>query len=530
MIETGGRRAALWPSVREEIWMALNLVFLAETNLALPFAPLVYVSDSSDFAYSVMWTRASRREIVADAQYRERWRFAKMEVPSEVSHLAGSVVSSLNGAALIGGPVDTEEGFAEGRLSPQGTFGIGPHTTFGAACLQTAPVREHKPRLGRSQPQPARLMAEVELLRAIPEISATWESRRRWQTYREGPWRWPAEHINIKEGRASLMALDWHVRSAQQHHCRIFQLSDNLVSVLAFDKGRSKSWALNALCRRACATQLAADVVWRLRHVRSDGNVADEGSRLEKYRSPLQDLGERLFLGPQPIELPAAKVPTGRVRPPRARRVTLRLTAHRPLRPSFARHLRSRPHLTARVSGGSRSSDDLDRGRPTSEESGQSTPPTPREAHSPGHACLQDPAVTEPFQTDDVAAPPPEDMVGFEDSLPGGTHPVRRKIARRDSPRAEENMPGGTHPVRRKIAQRDSPRVEENSGRSLSPIRRDAPRVPSQRDGSRAQSRQALRSRLPLLCVARRRERPLEFCGARLTGHSVPWTGRRRSA
>ena len=266
--------------------MASNLVFLAETNLALPFSPIVYVSDSSDFAYSVMWTRASRREITADAQYRERWRFAEMEVPSSVSHLAGSVDSSLNGAALVGGPVETEEGCSAAKLPPQGSFGIGADTAFGQACLRGAPVREHKPRLGRAVVQPARLMAEVELLRAIPEISDTWETRRRWKTYREGPWRWPDEHINIKEGRASLMALEWHGRSPQQHHCRLFQLSDNLVSVLAFDKGRSKSWALNALCRRSCALQLAADVVWRLRHVRSEKNVSDEGSRRERYKSP----------------------------------------------------------------------------------------------------------------------------------------------------------------------------------------------------------------------------------------------------
>ena len=87
--------ASLWPAVREEIWMASNLCFLAETNLALPWAPIAYVSDSSDFAHSVMWTRATQREVTEDGQYRERWRFAKMEVPPAVQHLSGDIVSSL---------------------------------------------------------------------------------------------------------------------------------------------------------------------------------------------------------------------------------------------------------------------------------------------------------------------------------------------------------------------------------------------------------------------------------------------------
>ena len=111
----------------------------------------------------------------------------------------------------------------------------------------------------------------------------------------EGPWRWPEEHINMKEGRASIMALGRCVRSPQQNHCRLFQLSDNLVSVLAFDKGRSKSWALNALCRRVCSLVVACDIVWRLRHIRSEKNICDKGSRREKWKSPLTVIGRSFF-------------------------------------------------------------------------------------------------------------------------------------------------------------------------------------------------------------------------------------------
>ena len=91
------------------------------------------------------------------------------------------------------------------------------------------------------------------------------------------------------------MALERHVRSAQQHHCRLFKLSDNLVSMLAFDKGRSKSWALNALCRRVCALIVACDIVWRLRRICSEKNVSEEGSRREKWKSHLTVIGRSFF-------------------------------------------------------------------------------------------------------------------------------------------------------------------------------------------------------------------------------------------
>ena len=97
-------------------------------------------------------------------------------------------------------------------------------------------------------------------------------------------WSWPEEHINIKEGRASLMLLRRHTRTVRCHRCRLLQFSDNLVSVCAFEKGRSKSWALNTLCRRSAAYQVACTVRWRLRHLVSARNPADAGSRRHEHR------------------------------------------------------------------------------------------------------------------------------------------------------------------------------------------------------------------------------------------------------
>ena len=95
------------------MWMASNLAFMSEANLALPWSSTVWVSDSSTYGYAVMWTRGSQKEIIDDGQFRERWRFAKLEAPGSVSHMAGSVVSSIDGAALHAELVTTDEGFAD---------------------------------------------------------------------------------------------------------------------------------------------------------------------------------------------------------------------------------------------------------------------------------------------------------------------------------------------------------------------------------------------------------------------------------
>ena len=192
-------------------------------SLSLAWSPLVYVGDSSTYGYAVMWTRATLKEIQADGCYHERWRFgfARLEVPSSTTHLCGSVVSPLSGFSLHAGPVTGEEGFADATVAPYGSAGVGLSTRYAESLLRSLPESESEPRLGRSAPRPAREMADVELRRAIPEVGECWSRRGRWRTWREGAWRWPEEFINVKEARASLMALDRHTSSLKTHHCRL---------------------------------------------------------------------------------------------------------------------------------------------------------------------------------------------------------------------------------------------------------------------------------------------------------------------
>ena len=83
----------------------------------------------------------------------------------------------------------------------------------------------------------------------------------------------------MKEGRAALMGLRRAVAGTAGHGHRFLSLADNMSSLLAFDRGRSCSYDLLCLCRRAAALCIGADVSWVLRHLETWRNPSDEGSR-----------------------------------------------------------------------------------------------------------------------------------------------------------------------------------------------------------------------------------------------------------
>ena len=308
MRETGGRRAPLWPSVRAEVNACCQLIFLAEHPLALPIAPIAYVSDSSDFGYALMSTLTSHAEAKAAMRYRERWRFRAVTPLAEFAHFSSAYVDPSSGASLLGGLVDSEVGEcrASDTIRGQTDAGVGTSTAYSEYLQDIA---------GRSQAKSQRSASlafgsaprsvEVEVLNSIPEPDACWDPPERWKTLYEGRWAWPEEHINIKEGRASVMLLRRHTRSVRNHRTRLLQFSDNLVSVCAFEKGRGKSWPLNTLCRRSAAYQLAASVQWRLRHLVSARNPADAGSRRHEQTWPHR--------GRPPEHLPVAEEPVEEV-------------------------------------------------------------------------------------------------------------------------------------------------------------------------------------------------------------------------
>ena len=92
-------------------------------------------------------------------------------------------------------------------------------------------------------------------------------------------------HINILEGEAFLLLLRWLLRSRARHASRVVILVDSAVWLGAAAKGRSSS-TLSRLLRKACALQLAGDVMLHLVLVPSSENPSDEPSRGVRVRKP----------------------------------------------------------------------------------------------------------------------------------------------------------------------------------------------------------------------------------------------------
>lgn len=68
-------------------------------------------------------------------------------------------------------------------------------------------------------------------------------------------------------------------KHARFHRRRILSLCDNMAAVLALDKGRAGDPSLNRSCKRATARCISCEMTWRRRHIPTDKNMTDWGSR-----------------------------------------------------------------------------------------------------------------------------------------------------------------------------------------------------------------------------------------------------------
>ena len=99
-----------------------------------------------------------------------------------------------------------------------------------------------------------------------------------WQTLKAWPWRNP-EHINVLEARAILQSIRWRARAHRGFHSRYVHLSDSQVCLAIFAKGRSSSFRLNQVLRKACAVLLSSNSYPLMGYVKTDNNPADAASR-----------------------------------------------------------------------------------------------------------------------------------------------------------------------------------------------------------------------------------------------------------
>ena len=255
-----GRRAMMWTAVRTELRLVKGLIFLGGVDWTSEFSSDVYLGDSSTFGYALMITKASREEVKEAMKSKERWRFIEAdEVNLDQLEMTNSAV----------------KGYTPGSA-------IGPKTQFGLSLQNQSEERhffKRRVRTVKSSNHMVKHRQYVEVPSRCKPLRKAWFDAARYQLLVAKRWRYKQEHINIKEGRVCLMGLRRHCRLSTCVNTRLLTLSDNMVSILCFEKGRSKSYPLNQLARRAAAYCIGGRIQWAIRHVPTEHNASDEPSR-----------------------------------------------------------------------------------------------------------------------------------------------------------------------------------------------------------------------------------------------------------
>lgn len=264
-----GHRFPIWPSVRKEMKTVLGLIFAVEKNLSAPVNPEVHIGDASDCGFGLMKTCSTPFRVLKEIKYQERWRFEEVEDDGLVSPCGG-------GPEMDGDDNETFDGHLAGA-------GVGPDTRYGQMIHQKLMekctdkrLKVKKQRLFGKAPDRPHHLREI---RGIPDISDHWSDATQWTLVANDRWFDVHEHINLKEAKVCLMSLRRLCRSQGNMGTRCLTISDSMVSILCFSKGRSSSSGLNNLCRRAAAYQVGCNIGWSLRHIRTDKNPADAPSR-----------------------------------------------------------------------------------------------------------------------------------------------------------------------------------------------------------------------------------------------------------
>ncbi|CAK0865122.1 unnamed protein product, partial [Prorocentrum cordatum] len=312
-----GVRTPLPREVMHEMRLVAGLVWLAEVDLAAAYVPHVYASASADNGHGLMYKRASDEEMQSAFRWKEKWSFKQ--------HLRGPRVGLTSAAdvAEMGGYREVDEAQLDYEVEPrcrsaEPSAGSAPATAFGQWLQSRA--EEGSDSAGSHRPRPRRLRRrpvdpggpDAECLSQAaplaPPLPASWFDPEGFKLVAARRWRWPGEHINVKETRAAVMGLRHACRVRQNCGRRLVSLVDSMACVGCLGKGRpSRSAALNAQCRRAAAYTIGCRARWRLRYVNAKFNVADAPSRRFEHNSP--DKGHPpaaaesdKHLGPQPPE------------------------------------------------------------------------------------------------------------------------------------------------------------------------------------------------------------------------------------
>lgn len=283
-------RIPLRPSARREIRQACQLIWLARVDLGCSMVSQVDAGDSADFGYALMCCPAADWEISRALRFREKWRF--VPYPEEIKEALTKsdrqqlleLLERKAGVPLIACDLT-------GKSLAFSQVGLGIDTQYGQWLQQSLAEGNWKKTstIASQLRAKKRSRADVDLPALVEPISMSLLKPERYKLLWAKRWRDPSQHINIKEAMVALSSLKRTARVSSLAGTLKLTLSDNLAVVLAFEKGRSGSPALNRLCRHAAALQLGLGILWRLRHIESPRNVSDAPSRwFEPHRKQEQ--------------------------------------------------------------------------------------------------------------------------------------------------------------------------------------------------------------------------------------------------
>lgn len=271
-----GKRVHLWPAVRAEIMQATALIWMARAKLDGPFVNQVDMGDSSSTGYALLTRGFPATKIHEVASVKEKWRF--IPLPEDFK-------SAMEFCAANDLPAAHTDGQ---HLKAFVRAGVGLDTEYGqwiqealaeGSWLKTSPLLSQY----RSK-QKRRVDVEVPAL--VKPVPSDMVREGSYHLLWKRKWRNAVEHINIKEARVLLSSLKRSARTAAHCNTKKLSLSDNLAAVLAFEKGRSSSGAMNRLCKTSAAIQIALQIRWRIRHLETKRNLADAPSRGKWFRQP----------------------------------------------------------------------------------------------------------------------------------------------------------------------------------------------------------------------------------------------------
>lgn len=225
------RRLSLWPSVRSELWMLLGLLPLLHARLDVPVYPHVIASDASELGAGVVCTTMTP-ELKQHIWSRCSSRTASLlQIHLNAAHMKGTLDDMLD-------ELDGDESFNR-FVSSDAVREVASECADFYSAIASAPHRTI--------------------------VSHRWRA---------------AEHINVLELRAVLLALHWLLSYPSSHFSRVYLLVDSTVSLFSLWKGRSSSPRLLLILRKINVLLLAGGISLLAGWLPSARNPADRPSRL----------------------------------------------------------------------------------------------------------------------------------------------------------------------------------------------------------------------------------------------------------